>query len=146
MTREETKELLDVIESQDALSIMKAFAGGADIECSIIDEDKWTLTANPTWAWTTFKYRVKPKPQYRPYKDMFEFIDVVSKTQHKILKKKDYDVRYTIKAIEMTRVVLQDLSSSYPITYEILLQNFTWDDGTPCGILEDVTRLAGANR
>lgn len=57
MTREETKE---------RIKVMQAFVDGKDVE--VLNTDKWELVSNPSWSPAT-KYRIKPEPKYRPFKD-----------------------------------------------------------------------------
>lgn len=48
---------------QEKISIMQAFANGVSIEekrISVEAEHDWILTKDPTWNWTTYRYRIAP--------------------------------------------------------------------------------------
>lgn len=60
-------------ELQNAIKVMQAYINGEKIEYTYINEDKvWYLNNLPTWNWVKYKYRIKQKPKYRPFKDVNE--------------------------------------------------------------------------
>ena len=65
MTREEAKELLPIIQ---------AFAEGKEIEFRSkgFDEEWKKVNEIPGLSYSSFDYRIKPEPKYRPFKDSDE--------------------------------------------------------------------------
>ena len=65
MNRKEAKELMPIIQ---------AFAEGKTIQYydSLIDIDDWQDCENPNFENLTYKFRIKPEPTYRPFKDAEE--------------------------------------------------------------------------
>lgn len=65
MTREEAKELLPIIQ---------AFAEGKTIQIRKYGEESYydSTKSNLNFALDCYSYRVKPEPQYRPFKDADE--------------------------------------------------------------------------
>lgn len=60
-------------ELQNAIKVMQAYIDGEKIEWTYINDDKvWYLINLPTWNWDKYKYRIKQKPKYRPFKDVEE--------------------------------------------------------------------------
>lgn len=71
MTREEAKELLPII---------KAFAEGKIVQ--IKDKTgKWNDLYEPCWNYSPDKYRIKPEPKYRPFKNQEECWEEMLKHQ-----------------------------------------------------------------
>lgn len=61
MAREETKELLP---------IMEAYSKGKTIQ--IKSKDKWFDLHEPDFRASIDRYRIKPEPKYRPFKNQEE--------------------------------------------------------------------------
>lgn len=116
MTRKNAKELLPII---------KAYSEGKKIEF-LNSGDKWELLTAPSFDSEPFRYRIKPEPKYRPFKNAEEcweemkkhqpfgwIIDVNGKYYHNInLLGKNTDFNYLFKI-------------------------HTFADGTPFGIKEE---------
>lgn len=62
MTREEARK---------AAEVMLAYANGEKIEAMDFG-GKYNSAENPSFSWDKIKYRVKPKPTYRPFEDKEE--------------------------------------------------------------------------
>lgn len=117
------------------LKVMKAHKEGKKIEC--IDtrdpEDNWKETVDPIWNWGDFDYRVKEEPNYRPYENKEEFM--LFQKQHGIylykLSTKEYFIPTSVinGGVEFTQ-----LGESVSYGWEMLIEEFIWQDGTPCGV------------
>ena len=139
MTRNEVKELLP---------IMQAFAEGKTIEERIIGNDNWIETdeiyggRNNDYDYRV-KYRVKPTPKYRPFKNAEECWAEMLKHQPFGWIKPVNECTNKAKAINISSIGWDD---EYPIrltddyddySFEYLYKEFTFMDGTPFGILEE---------
>ena len=111
MTREETKELLP---------IMQAFVEGKTIEHSA-DGKFWSKVDTPTWSSSKF-YRIKLEPKYRPFKNKEECWNEMLKHQpFGWLSDKDGD--YLLPAV---------IGDESDFIFRFRVHKFA--DGTPFGI------------
>ena len=81
----------------------------------------------------TCNYRVKETPKYRPYKDAQEFLQAQKEHGMYLMCNQTYSFPFQIYA---NSVVLCNLLSDEveDTTFCELYENFTWQDGTHCGI------------
>lgn len=134
MTREQVKELLPII---------KAFSEGKTIQCLNIDNN-WEVKDNPAFNVSPEKYRIKPEPTYRPFKNAEECWQEMQKHQpFGWVKKEDLvnEIFCIIKCICKGCVNINAQSPAvgiYPAEYRYkdAYENFTFADGTPFGIKE----------
>lgn len=126
MTREETKE---------RIKVMQAFVDGKDVE--VLNTDKWELVSNPSWSPAT-KYRIKPEPKYRPFKDADECWEEMQKHQPFgwVTFFNNTDMRYRAFVCTVYDGVV-DVCGKPLCTFESAFINFTFEDGTPFGKLEE---------
>lgn len=113
MTREETKELLP---------IMQAFAEGKIIEYRNI-HGQWVETDQPVWG--GYKLRIKPESKYRYFKSQEE-------CWNEMLKHQPFGWIYD-KANNCYNIII---NISEHTALERLFNNYTFADGTPFGIKE----------
>ena len=126
MTRKEAKEWLPIIQ---------AWAEGRTIQYQISPESWWTdinkdlYTSNPP-----SNYRVKPEPNYRPFKNQEECWNEMMKHQpFGWVKEINSEMLYLINGISnMSIVIMEDISS-----FKEALNIYEFKDGTPFGIRED---------
>lgn len=127
MTKEEAAYLSD---------ILKAYSEGKQIEVKgynvkwidiDIREDPW-LTKNP------MNYRIKPKPEpkLRPYKNAEEFLK--AQKEHGPMVKSKMGNYLSITEVSHKGAWFSDMDISH---YENMVNNYCWQDGSPCGILEE---------
>ena len=124
MNRKEAKELMPIIQ---------AFAEGKTIQYydSLIDIADWEDCENPNFENLTYKFRIKPEPTYRPFKDAEECWQEMQKHQPfgwvKSTLFKDFDLvqRVTTLYVEINREI---------IDYKDALDKFTFADGTNFGV------------
>ena len=123
MTREEAKTMLPFIQ---------AYAEGKAIESRCIKGDKslWYDDEDPSFD-DDFEYRIKPEPNYRPFKDAEECWAEMLKHESfgwvKSILFKDLALvqRVTTLYVEINRDI---------IDYKDTLEKFTFADGTPFGV------------
>ena len=124
MNRKEAKELMPIIQ---------AFAEGKTIQYydSLIDIADWEDCENPNFENLTYKFRIKPEPTYRPFKDAEECWQEMQKHKPfgwvKSTLFKDFDLvkRVTILYVEINREI---------IDYKDALDKFTFADDTNFGV------------
>ena len=118
--------------------VMKAFAEGKKIQfTSVANKDVvWMDTDNPTWDFSSYNYRIKPKYKAKPYKGLDEmFADYKSR-----FNVPDWPI-YTMPLIWLIR---KDTGSKFLVTefgrysrdLNDVFEGYTYLDGSPCGILE----------
>ena len=123
MTREEIKKMLP---------ILVAFAEGKAIESRCVKGDKslWYDDEDPSFD-DDLEYRIKPEPNYRPFKDAEECWAEMLKHESfgwvKSILFKDLALvqRVTTLYVEINRDI---------IDYKDTLEKFTFADGTPFGV------------
>lgn len=116
MTREEIKNLLPV---------MQAFAEGKEIQYVNSEGrvlDKETMFDGVSYA---FRYRIKPEPKYRPFKDSEECWNEMQKHQPFGWTKLKGEIEYSF---------MTDVNDN--INYSDAIRDYTFADGTPFGIKE----------
>lgn len=131
MNREQAKKLLPIIQ---------AFAEGKIIQ-SIRINGRWIdLDINTTLSITRLieepqKYRIKPKPKYRPFKDKEECWEEMQKHQPfgwlKAISNKYY---YSILEVVENGCIFVD---GPKVSFYDLFKFDTFADGTPFGINEE---------
>lgn len=126
MTREEAKKMLP---------ILVAFAEGKAIESRCVKGDKslWYDDEDPSFD-DDFEYRIKPEPNYRPFKDAEECWEEMLKHQPFgwIKCKEGY---FNIVYVNDEYVGLEDKDDSAILLASInSYQDNTFADGTPFGV------------
>ena len=69
MTKEETKK--QIAKEMDRIALMQAYVDGKQIQYFNRLEEKWEDTTDPRWSQGS-SYRIKPEPNYRPFRDVEE--------------------------------------------------------------------------
>ena len=123
MTREETKQLLPIIQ---------AYAEGKEIESRCIKGDKslWYNDEDPSFD-NDFEYRIKTEPKYRPFKNAEECWQEMQKHKPFVWVKstlfKDFALvkRVTTLYVEINRDI---------IDYKDALEKFTFADDNNFGV------------
>ena len=115
MTREQAKEFLPIIQ---------AFAEGKTIQ--FLDGGKWIDVCETDFHESTYKYRIKPEPKYRPFKTKEECWNEMLKHQpFGWVKGKDW---------QYTQILTMSVREEENFNY--WFKNFTFPDGKPFGIKE----------
>lgn len=128
MNRERAKELLPIIQ---------AFAEGKKIESTFLGRIGWSDDFYPTWA-DNYMYRIKSEPKYRPFKDADECWEEMHKHQPFgwVTFFNNTDMRYRAFVCTVYDGVV-DVCGKPLCTFESAFINFTFEDGTPFGKLEE---------
>lgn len=110
------------------LPILQAFVDGKIVQ---IETERGWKDLGPVIYFTESveKYRIKPEPKYRPFNST-EMLDLVGKVI--VNKKCIYKSRFVVSGC------IADLCyCGHDTAHAVyLLSNFTFVDGTPCGVLE----------
>lgn len=124
MTREEARK---------AAEVMLAYANGEEVEGMDFD-GKYRPAENPSFSWDKIKYRVKPKPTYRPFKNKEEcWQEMLKHEPFGWLKRDTY--YQNIMAVDCAYIYIETLSANF--NYGEAYVEFTFADGTPFGIKEE---------
>lgn len=125
MNRSEAKELLP---------IMQAFAEGRTIQ--LFGRDGWTDLYKDFIFDISYRYRIKPEPKYRPFKDADECWQEMLKHQpFGWLREKKRNVRTQIGFIHTEGIQGTSGGSS---NYKAFFDCFSFADGAPFGVNEGV--------
>lgn len=124
MTREEAKEMLP---------ILKAFAEGRTIQ--LFGRDGWTDLYKDFIFDISYRYRIKPEPKYRPFKDADEcWQEMLKHEPFGWVKEKERNVRTQIGFMHTKGIQGTSGGSS---NYKAFFDCFRFADGAPFGILEE---------
>lgn len=137
MTREEAKELLPTIQ---------AFAEGKEIEFRSkgFDEEWRKVNEIPGLSYSSFDYRVKSEPKYRPFKDADECWQEMLKHQPFGWIKKTCGHCNFLHIMELysTGIVINMVDNfgffkNLLETYGLAFAEITFADGAPFGVKEE---------
>ena len=129
---------MDKEKTKDLIKVMKAFLEGEEIERrSVIAKNyqsAWFLHIGDDWDTTKFEYRIKPKPQYRPFKDADECWKEMK--NHQPFGWVKIDGNYTnIVKFDHKDSMFYACNLWFQINRdEILKDDVTFADGTPFGM------------
>ena len=125
MTREEARKLLPIIE---------AYSKGKTIQIWDESKSKWVDLDGAAFGASPDKYRIKPEPKYRPFKNQEECWQEMQKHEpFGWVKGKAGGSLYQINAIyDMYIVIMESITS-----FEEAINIYEFKDGTPFGIKED---------
>ena len=123
---------MDRKQVKEILPILVAFAEGKAIESRCVKGDKslWYDDEDPSFD-DDFEYRIKPEPNYRPFKDAEECWAEMLKhesfgwVKSTLFKDLALVQRVTTLYVEINRDI---------IDYKDTLEKFTFADGTPFGV------------
>lgn len=132
MTREEVKAKLPII---------KAFAEGKTIQIWNESKSKWVDLDEASFSASPDKYRIKPKPKYRPFKNREECWQEMQKHQPFgwIICKtigNYYNIEFLYSNKDNKYGVGLNLYA-VSIDFETMFEGYNFADGTPFGIKED---------
>ena len=131
MTREEAKELLP---------IMQAYAEGKTIQ--FLNRDKWVDVHETDFYQSSDKYRIKPEPQYRPFKTQEECWKEMLKHQPFGWVKSKVKGYFHLIGLVQWASELEDVMIVFATSEQLarssrsLFEDFIFADGTPFGIKE----------
>lgn len=116
------------------IAVMQAASDGKEIEYRNNDQlsNGWKPCPQPSWNWIHCEYRVKPEPKLRPYANAQEFLSAMKEHGPCIYSDGLYNIvlQFDDYRVMIGKIHLADLS------FGDLLE-CTWQDGTPCGVVEE---------
>ena len=130
MNRKEAKELMPIIQ---------AFAEGKTIQYydSLIDIADWEDCENPNFDNLTYKYRIKPDPTYRPFKDAEECWLEMQKHQPFGWVKDKKDGHHALITAVDDDTCGMSLNGNAAWSLSGIMDLFTFADGVPFGGKEE---------
>lgn len=116
----------------ELLPIIKAFIEGRVIQKKTVDKG-WQDIYFPSFDSNPKEYRIKPGSKYRPFRDSEEcWQEMLKHEPFGWVKDKDKGFRLYIVGLNQIRAFTQ-----VGHNYDQALDEFTFEDGTPFGILEE---------
>lgn len=113
---------------------MQAFVDGKQIEFKD-SVGRWCEAKNPLWNWDSGrKYRIKPEPKYRPFKDAEECWQEMQKHQpFGWIKGKEGEHHSLITSIiaDEEEVYINGISG---FVLDEIMEHYTFADGLPFGV------------
>lgn len=137
MNRSEAKEMRPIIQ---------AFAEGKEIEfrSKVFDEEWKKVNEIPGLSYSSFDYRIKPEPEYRPFKDADECWQEMLKHQPFGWTKKTCGHCNFLHIMELysTGIVINMVDNfgcfkNLLETYGLAFAEITFADGAPFGVKEE---------
>lgn len=129
-------------EAKHFSEILKAYSEGKSIQKRTFTPGEgctdWVDTDYISFYDATIEYRIKPEPTYRVYINAEEFLKA-QKEHGPYIKGRlavltgEYHLPQNVHDCGVAWTNWADAHSSY----RDLFDGFTWQDGTPCGIMED---------
>ena len=122
----------------DYIKVMQAYVEGKQIQCK--DDEVWIDIDDPDWDWHNWEYRIKPEPNYRPFRDSeecwqemqkhrpFGWIKNKNNGHYAMITKVNAD--FDKKHIAISGINIWTLSET--------MCDYTFADGEPFGINEDL--------
>ena len=123
----------------DYIKVMQAYVEGKQIQYK--DDEVWIDIDDPVWDWHNWEYRIKPEPNYRPFRDSEECWQEMQKHRPFGWIKDKNDGHYAMitkvnadfdkKHIAISGINIWTLSET--------MCDYTFADGEPFGInIEDL--------
>ena len=133
MTKEETKK--QIAKAQDRIALMQAYVDGKQIQYFNRLEGKWEDTTDPRWSQGS-SYRIKPEPNYRPFKNAEECWQEMQKHQPFGWIKDKNDGHYSMATMVDDAVIM--ISGDKDWFIDEITNYYAFADGEPFGINEDL--------
>lgn len=129
--------------TENLIKIMQAFLEGKTVEERVVFLNNrtagWVKHTGNDWNTTKYEYRIKPKPQYRPFKDKNECWEEMQKHQP-FGWVKLYDCYNLITEVDIYNEKLF-IDGGY-FDFKSAYKNITFADGTPFGIKDNIPKKA----
>ncbi len=129
---------MDRNKAKELLPIIQAYAEGKSIEySSITDVSKaWReVTYFPLGMIDSFKFRIKPEPKYRSFKDAKECWAEMQKHQPFGYAKDRNGGKFIIGAVDSDNTIF--VCEDGTRTFDEMFKYYTFADGTPFGVKEE---------
>ena len=132
---------MDRNQAKEFYPILLAYAEGRVIECrikpSLIEgsdvPNDWTEMEEIRF-WNNIEYRIKQEPKYRPFKNAEECWQEMQKHQHFGWLKNKINKYYALITVIDDNFISLNRSTGW--SFNGLMGNYTFADGTPFGVKE----------
>lgn len=115
------------------ISVIQAHKEGKKIQFKGKGGKDWKDVVSPCWDFCLTDYRIKPEPNYRPFKDADECFAEIRKHGGWV-KNTSGQYLYILAVGESSLIYIDNV----PFPYDRACRYWVWaDDGTPCGIKEE---------
>ena len=114
----------------DYIKVMQAYVEGKQIQYK--DDEVWIDIDDPDWDWHNWEYRIKPEPNYRPFRDVEECWQEMQKHRPFGWIKDKEDGHYSMVAMVDDAVIR--ISGNKDWFIDEIMNNYTFADGEPFGI------------
>lgn len=125
---------MDKEKTKDLIKIMQAFLEGEVIEQRAVISDNyqsgWFTHSSDNWDTTKYMYRIKPRPQYRPFRDADECWAEMKNHQPFGWVKIDGNYKNIVEFNTKREILVNSCFYSWSYAYK----NITFADGTPFGV------------
>ena len=125
-------------ETSDYINVMQAYVEGKQIQYN--DDGMWIDIDDPDWDWHNCDYRIKPEINCRPFRDVEECWQEMLKHQPFGWIKSNEDGHYamvtTVDDVEGEKYIA--ISGNNLWSFDDTMNNYTFADGEPFGINEDL--------
>lgn len=125
MTKEQKKKLIELLQASIDDKEIECKKIGGNNEFGLVDID----TIYCDFQFDVYKYRVKSEPKYRQFYNIGEF-----KPHRNNWVKCNSGSLYPIIGIYDGGVLIPANYSNVFVDWKTLFEQFTFEDGTPCGI------------
>ena len=130
MNRQQAKELLPIIQ---------AFSEGKEIQAYNPSEKEWyDKYESIDFCSESPKYRIKPEPKYRPFKDADECFEEMKNHQpFGLIKDKQQHEYFNMISICINAATTFQYDEVEYYDYQKLINEYTFADGTPFGVKKE---------
>lgn len=122
-------------------TILDAIEQGKEVQFRLIDgRNEWVKFVLKTPDFCSYRYRVKPEEpekKWRPFKDADEFIQAIGGLGTCWFRRKSDGQLQLLTVIERKDKDVPIRLAGW-MSFNTLLFDYTFADGTPCGVLEEV--------
>ena len=130
---------MDKEKTKDLIKIMQAFLEGEVIEKRAVISDNyqssWFTHSEDVWNTNKFEYRIKPKPQYRPFKNEKECLEEMKNHQpFGWIKSKDGTTTNKFMFINALKNDGISICVNVDFSYSDSVKYYTFVDDTPFGM------------
>lgn len=139
-------------DTKERIAIMQAYIDGKNVQFRPSPKEEWVSLIyddeEPAWAFDKYEYRINPLQKVlRQYNNIDEFF-ADFKVHGPMLKLKEENPQYSIYItpisirgnwIDINPAVASIKSIEDEYVCSELIDIFEWQDGTPCGVIEEIT-------
>ena len=125
-------------DTEYCIKVMQAYVEGKQIQYD--DDGIWIDIDDPDWDWHNCDYRIKPKTKCRPFRDVEEcWQEMLNHRPFGWIKSNEdghYAMVTTVDNVEGEKYIA--ISGNNLWSFDDTMNNYTFADGEPFGINEDL--------